>query len=77
MIQHITEQYIFNSIHRHLGGKCENGKFCHFQHEPKLPPAELNVLRHKARTLPCKDRYCEDIDCCKYKAFLEAQQGLH
>lgn len=47
----------------HLHGKCENGKFCHFQHETKLPAAELNVLRHKARTLPCKNRYCEDIDC--------------
>ncbi|KAJ5055957.1 hypothetical protein J3E74DRAFT_253569 [Bipolaris maydis] len=47
----------------YLHGKCENGKFCHFQHEPKLPTAELNVLRHKARTLPCKNRYCEDIDC--------------
>jgi hypothetical protein len=73
---------ISNSTRRHLGGgKCENGKFCHFQHEPKLPPAELNVLRHKARTLPCKNRYCEDMDCCKYfarnKRLTASQSSFH
>ncbi|CAN9132075.1 unnamed protein product [Alternaria alternata] len=52
--------------HWHLGGHCENGKFCHFQHEPKLTTAELNALRYKTRSLACKNRYCENIDCCKY-----------
>lgn len=47
----------------HLGGSCENGKFCSFQHEPRLPAGELNALRYKARSLPCKMRYCEDVDC--------------
>ncbi|KAH7411790.1 hypothetical protein DE146DRAFT_254622 [Phaeosphaeria sp. MPI-PUGE-AT-0046c] len=49
--------------HWHLGGHCENGKFCQFLHEPKLTPAELNALRYKTRSLACKDRYCENIDC--------------
>ncbi|KAL5113658.1 hypothetical protein ACEQ8H_008473 [Pleosporales sp. CAS-2024a] len=47
----------------HLSGHCENGKFCHFQHEPKLTPAELNALKYKTRSLPCKNRYCDKIDC--------------
>jgi hypothetical protein len=51
--------------HWHLGGRCENGNFCQFQHEPKLTTAELNALRYKTRSLACKDRYCENIDCCK------------
>lgn len=51
--------------HWHLGGKCENGNFCMFQHEPKLTPGELNALRYKTRSLACKNRYCENIDCCK------------
>lgn len=54
--------------HWHLGGHCENGKFCQFQHEPKLTPGELNALRYKTRSLACKNRYCENIDCCKYPA---------
>lgn len=49
----------------HLGGSCMQGKFCHFQHEPRLTPGELNALRFKARSLACNNRYCEDIDCCK------------
>ena len=49
----------------HLGGSCTQGKFCHFQHEPKLSPGELTALRYKARSLACNNRYCEDIDCCK------------
>lgn len=50
----------------HLGGSCTQGKFCHFQHEPKLSAGELNALRYKARSLACNNRYCEDIDCCKF-----------
>ena len=49
----------------HLGGSCTQGKFCHFQHEPKLTTGELVALRYKARSLACNNRYCEDIDCCK------------
>jgi hypothetical protein len=52
--------------HWHLGNHCENGKFCQFQHEPKLSTAELNALRYKTRSLACKNRYCENIDCCKF-----------
>lgn len=51
--------------HFHLGGSCMQGKFCHFQHEPKLTPGEQNALRYKARSLACNNRFCEDIDCCK------------
>ncbi|KAF9701721.1 hypothetical protein EKO04_000380 [Ascochyta lentis] len=47
----------------HLGGSCAQGKFCHFQHEPKLSLGEQNALRYKARSLACHNRYCEDIDC--------------
>ncbi|KAF1917944.1 hypothetical protein BDU57DRAFT_514446 [Ampelomyces quisqualis] len=47
----------------HLGGHCDNGKLCHFQHEPKMTPAELIALRYKARSLACKNRYCENFDC--------------
>ncbi|UPX18547.1 uncharacterized protein EKO05_0008842 [Ascochyta rabiei] len=47
----------------HLGGSCTQGKFCHFQHEPKLSLGEQNALRYKARSLACSNRYCEDIDC--------------
>lgn len=54
--------------HWHLGGHCENGKFCQFQHEPKLTTAELNALRYKTRSLACKDRYCTNIDCCKLRS---------
>lgn len=49
----------------HLGGSCIQGKFCNFQHEPKLSPGQLTALRYKARSLACNNRYCEDIDCCK------------
>jgi hypothetical protein len=52
--------------HWHLGGHCENGKFCQFQHEPKLTTGELNALRYKTRSLACKNRYCENIDCCEF-----------
>ncbi|KAH9882848.1 hypothetical protein J1614_000214 [Plenodomus biglobosus] len=47
----------------HIGGKCDNGDFCVFQHQPKLSPNELIALRYKARSLACKNRYCENIDC--------------
>lgn len=49
--------------HWHIGGRCDNGKFCSFQHEPKLSAAELNALRYKTRSLACQNRYCENIDC--------------
>jgi hypothetical protein len=52
--------------HWHLNrGKCTNGSFCKFQHEPKLSPAELNALKYKTRSLPCKRRDCDNFDCCK------------
>ena len=52
--------------HWHLNkGKCHNKDSCKFQHDPKLTPAELTALRYKTRSLACKDRYCENFDCCK------------
>ncbi|KAF1961397.1 hypothetical protein CC80DRAFT_488687 [Byssothecium circinans] len=59
--------------HWHLNkGKCTNGAGCYFQHEPKLTAGEMNALRYKTRSLPCKDRYCENINCylghqCQYE----------
>ena len=50
----------------HVGGACTQGGFCSFQHEPRLPPGELNALKYKARSLPCHNRYCEDVNCCKF-----------
>ncbi|KAF3002942.1 hypothetical protein E8E13_003727 [Curvularia kusanoi] len=47
----------------HIGGSCTQGKFCHFQHEPRLTPGELNALKYKARSLACNNRYCEEVDC--------------
>lgn len=49
----------------HIGGSCTQGAFCNFQHDPRLPPGELNALKYKARSLQCNNRYCEDVDCCK------------
>jgi hypothetical protein len=52
--------------HWHLNkGKCQNGAGCYFQHDPKLSTAELNALKYKTRSLACKDRYCENTNCCK------------
>ncbi|KAJ4316835.1 hypothetical protein N0V94_005248 [Neodidymelliopsis sp. IMI 364377] len=51
----------------HIGGACTQGKFCHFQHEPRLNPGEQIALRTKARSLPCSNRYCENVDCCESK----------
>lgn len=52
--------------HWHLNrGKCAQGAFCHFQHEPKLSPAENIALRYKTRSLACKHRDCDKFDCCK------------
>ncbi|KAJ4369862.1 hypothetical protein N0V83_005626 [Neocucurbitaria cava] len=55
--------------HWHLGGHCENGKFCNFQHEPKLSPAELNALRYKTHlghqcALERDQGYCPYPDNC-------------
>jgi len=50
--------------HYHLGrGQCIN-KECPFQHEPRLTVAETVALKYKARSLPCKDRYCPNVHCC-------------
>ncbi|KAI0583435.1 hypothetical protein TUN199_05715 [Pyrenophora tritici-repentis] len=63
--------------HWHLGGHCENGAFCNFQHEPKLTAGELNALRYKTRSLACKNRYCENIDCyLGHQCALERDQGF-
>ncbi|KAF2640960.1 hypothetical protein P280DRAFT_469634 [Massarina eburnea CBS 473.64] len=59
--------------HWHLNkGKCTNGAGCYFQHDPKLSVSEMNALKYKTRSLPCKDRYCENINCylghqCQYE----------
>lgn len=63
--------------HWHLNnGKCQNGDFCKFQHGPKLAPAELNALRYKTRSLPCKRRDCENFDCyLGHQCSFERDQG--
>ncbi|KAF2865562.1 hypothetical protein BDV95DRAFT_586041 [Massariosphaeria phaeospora] len=63
--------------HWHLNkGKCANGSFCKFQHEPKLSPAELNALRYKTRSLACKNKYCENFDCyLGHQCSFERDQG--
>lgn len=58
-----TGKNLCNSWHLN-NGKCPNAN-CHFQHEPKLSPTELTALRYKARSLACKDQYCQNINCCK------------
>jgi hypothetical protein len=56
--------------HWHLNnGKCTNGVNCHFQHEPKLTNAGMTALRYKTRSLACKDRYCQNVGCCKSRSY--------
>ncbi|KAH7117752.1 hypothetical protein B0J11DRAFT_536605 [Dendryphion nanum] len=63
--------------HWHLNnGKCQNGDFCKFQHAPKLSVAELNALRYKTRSLPCKRRDCENFECyLGHQCSFERDQG--
>jgi hypothetical protein len=52
--------------HWHLNnGKCHNNDLCKFQHQPKLSTAEQIALRYKTRSLACKNRYCDNWDCCR------------
>lgn len=42
-----------------------------YVHGPKLSPGELLVLKHKARSLNCPYKSCDDMDCyrghhCKF-----------
>lgn len=63
--------------HWHIGGRCDNGRNCHFQHEPKLSPAELVALRYKTRSLACKNRWCENVDCyLGHQCALERDVGI-
>jgi hypothetical protein len=56
----------------HLTGKCDSGEYCDYHHGERLSPGELLVLKHKARSLACPNRYaCRDFDCflghhCKF-----------
>ncbi|KAK1765606.1 hypothetical protein QBC33DRAFT_454409 [Phialemonium atrogriseum] len=48
----------------HLRGKCPEEEFCGYYHGDRLGPAELLVLRHKARSLKCSNgTYCSDPEC--------------
>jgi hypothetical protein len=48
---------------RYLIGKCTK-VYCNYQHDEKLSPAELLVLKHKARSLRCTwGSECREIDC--------------
>ncbi|SMR44410.1 unnamed protein product [Zymoseptoria tritici ST99CH_1A5] len=64
----------------YLSGKCEKGEYCDYKHTEKLTPAEVLVLKHKARSRSCPQRaYCRDVDChfghvCKFgKDFCNAE----
>ncbi|PSN67867.1 hypothetical protein BS50DRAFT_620322 [Corynespora cassiicola Philippines] len=63
--------------HWHLNrGKCNQGDFCLFQHEPKLSASETNALRYKTRSLACKNRYCENLECyLGHQCSFERDQG--
>ncbi|KAL1844774.1 hypothetical protein VTK73DRAFT_1819 [Phialemonium thermophilum] len=47
-----------------LRGRCPDGEFCPYDHGERLGPAELLVLRHKARSLKCQNGpWCDDPQC--------------
>jgi hypothetical protein len=56
----------------HLTGKCEAGEYCDYVHGEKLSPGELLVLKHKARSRSCVNKFlCRDFNCtfghhCKF-----------
>ncbi|GAB7358130.1 hypothetical protein MBLNU230_g0288t1 [Neophaeotheca triangularis] len=48
----------------HLSGKCPRMEYCDYKHGERLSPGEQLVLRHKARTLSCPEKYqCRDVNC--------------
>jgi hypothetical protein len=48
----------------HLGGYCPNEEYCQYEHGERLKGPELLVLRHKARSLLCREgTYCSNPDC--------------
>lgn len=50
--------------HYHLKGSCPDETYCDYTHGDRLNPAELLVLRHKARSLKCANgTYCYDPEC--------------
>ncbi|KAL1602556.1 hypothetical protein SLS60_005972 [Paraconiothyrium brasiliense] len=63
--------------HWHLNnGRCTNGANCHFQHEPPLSNAGKIALRYKTRSLACKDRYCQNVNCyLGHQCSFERDQG--
>jgi len=56
----------------HLLGKCDSKEYCDYNHGERLSPGEQLVLKHKARSLMCPNRYaCREMNCflghhCKY-----------
>lgn len=56
----------------HLLGKCEAGEYCDYSHGERLSPGETLVLKHKARSRSCPQKYnCRNPDCtfghhCKF-----------
>ncbi|KAK5125458.1 hypothetical protein LTR85_000567 [Meristemomyces frigidus] len=56
----------------HLQGKCDAKEYCDYNHGERLSPGEQLVLKHKARSLSCPNKYnCRDFNCflghhCKY-----------
>ncbi|KAK5136364.1 hypothetical protein LTR08_003490 [Meristemomyces frigidus] len=58
----------------HLTGKCEAGEYCDYTHGERLTPGEQLVLKHKARSLGCPNKYlCRDPGCfsghhCRFTA---------
>ena len=56
----------------HLLGRCPANEYCDYQHGERLSPGETLVLKHKARSRTCPQRYnCRNPDCtfghhCKF-----------
>ncbi|KAF2772936.1 hypothetical protein EJ03DRAFT_286542 [Teratosphaeria nubilosa] len=56
----------------HLYGYCPSGEYCDYMHGERLSGGELLVLKHKARSLACANKYtCRDVNCafghhCKF-----------
>jgi hypothetical protein len=47
----------------YLRKQCGYGDTCTWDHTMKMTPLQLDTLRYKARTSPCRDLFCRDPVC--------------